>query len=458
MAKGSVRWSISRRLVSRLTLALSGLWLLAVVVAALVVRHEINETFDSALQETAQRLLPLAAYDLHERGEDDDDDDDDDGGRLIDDSLLVAEHEEYLTYQVRNAAGRVLIRSHDAPAAAFPVPLRAGFHETQGRRFYTEAALGGGLFIQVAEPLAHRTAAISDSLLGLVAPLLVLVPLAGLAIRLTVRQATRPIAELREEIGRRGGANLAAIPEGSLPEELAPIIRDVNRLLQRLGRALEGERAFAANSAHELRTPVAAALAQTQRLAARLAGTPDRERAEQIAATLRRLADLVEKLLQLARAEAGLALSRERVDLLPVLRLLVDEYRRRGDVGDRLRFDDGGFAELLARADIDAVGIVLRNLFDNAVIHGPAGTPIDVQVTPGPEVRVTNAGPAVAPQDLAKLKQRFERAAATGSGSGLGLAIADAIMRQSGGALEIRSPAPGREDGFEAVLRFDRTG
>ncbi len=441
-------WSISRRLISTLTLTLSGLWLLAIAAAALIVHHEINEIFDSALQESAQRILSLAADDLHKC------EDDDEHERLISDTFLVAKHDEYLTYQVRNRAGRVLLRSHDAPATPFTVGLTPGYSETDERRFYTEPSADGHLIIQVAEPLAHRTEAISEGIAWLAAPLVLLVPLAGFAIWWTVRQATRPIILVREEISKRGGTNLAAMDDEMLPQELAPIIQDVNRLFVRLGRALEAERAFAANSAHELRTPVAAALAQAQRLAAQLAGSPQSERARQIASMLQDLGNLVEKLLQLSRAEAGLGLSRDRVDLMPVLELLVDEYMRRAGVKDRLHFDDGGFTELWAHTDIDAFAIALRNIIDNALIHSPKASPIRVFIGPDKAFHVVNGGPAVATKKLAKLKRRFARGAATASGFGLGLAIADTIMSQSGGSLEIRSPATGEVDGFEVVLKF----
>jgi len=109
-------WSIARRLSSLLTLALTALWLVAVAVAVLVVSHETNEVFDSALQETAQRLVPLVIDDFGE---------DDAEPLVIEAEHGFAHHEEYLVYQVRDARGRVLLRSHDAPEAPFRPPCSA---------------------------------------------------------------------------------------------------------------------------------------------------------------------------------------------------------------------------------------------------------------------------------------------------------------------------------------------
>ena len=114
---------------------------------------------------------------------------------------------------------------------------------------------------------------------------------------------------LRSEIGRRDGSNLSQIPDMGLPTELASILVAVNRLLERLDRALATERQFAANSAHELRTPIAAVLAQMQLLSAQLVGTQHAERAARIVNQIKGLGSLAEKLLQLSRAGQALACS-----------------------------------------------------------------------------------------------------------------------------------------------------
>lgn len=451
--KGRAPWSIAQRLSSLLTLALTALWLIAVAVAAAVVNHETNEVFDSALQETAQRLAPLVVDGFGEGDEDDEAHELE--ARVIAGDLEFAEHEEYLVYQVRDAKGHVLLRSHDAPEEAFPAALERGHAEVEGWRFFTEHYAPADLYIQVGESLAHRREALYETTAGLAAPLALLIPLAGFVIFWTVRRSLAPLAAVRAELDARGGANLAPLSAEAMPRELAPIIQDVNHLLARLGKVLESERAFAANSAHELRTPVAAALAQTQRLAAELQATPQRPRIDQIAATLHRLGDLVEKLLQLARAEAGIALSRDPVDVMPALRLVIAELERRPEVDARLDFDDGGWERLMARMDIDAFGIVVRNLVDNALRHGRPGGPVAVFVDAAGAIHVRNDGPVVPPERLARLTERFERAGAQAQGAGLGLAIVETILAQSGGKLALHSPALGRSGGFEAILRLD---
>lgn len=444
--KDSRGWSLSRRLIVSLTLSLGALWLLAAALAGWASVHETNEVFDSALQETAQRLLPLALDDIEEHDEEDD--------RPIGGPQPLRSHEEYLVYQVRGADGRVILRSHDAPAAPFPAALDHGFSSDAGQRFYTEVTPDGRYFIQVTEKPAHREKALLRSAVALVAPLLLLLPIAGLIIWRAVARGTRPLRAVREEIAKRGTANMEPIPESGLPGELAPIVRDVNRLIERLATALEAERAFAANSAHEMRTPVAAALAQVQRLGAELAGTPHHARIQQVEEALRRLASRVGKLLQLSRADSGVAAASESADLLPIIALVIDEYARLPGGSDRIDFQGGGLDRLAGRIDIDAFAIVFRNLLENALLHGDRTQPVRISFGADRSIHIVNGGAVIAPDVLWRLTQRFVRGRTSAEGSGLGLAIAERILDQAGGRLELHSPAQGQADGFEAVIRL----
>jgi two-component system OmpR family sensor kinase len=432
-------WSIARRLVVILGTGVTLLWLGAVAVSTAVIMHEINEVFDSALQETAQRLLPLALDNLGEADRD----------------RAIGRHsdlsEEYLLYQIRDRAGRVLLRSHDAPLDPFPVALEPGFVSIDGSRFYSETTPDGAYAIQVLEQPGHRTESILNAMLGLVFPLLLLLPLAGVVIFATVGRTLRPIRHLREAIGARGGQNLAPLPEAGIPRELAPIVHDINRLLARLGNAIAAERDFAANSAHELRTPVAAAIAQSQRLGAELAGSPHQARVEQLLMALRRLGHLVERLLQLARAESGIAASRETVDLLPVVELVIGEFERQHGAARRivLRQPAGPYRGAI---DIDAFGIVLRNLLENALAHGSKDAAIELFIDHAGCLHVVNEGPVVPQEELRRLTERFARGRGEGSGFGLGLAIVAMILGQAGGRLDLHSPAGGSDSGFEAII------
>lgn len=435
--------SLQRRLGIGLAVGVTIMWLVGTVAAGGIIRHELDEVFDSALQETAQRLLPLAILDIVDR---------DTATPQSNRVAAIGEHEEYLTYLVRDKSGNILLQSHDADPAFFSDEPVYGFRSTLTHRLYGEAAVSGTIYIEIAEPLAHRKTAAMDATVILFAPLPILIPLSLFGVWWFVRRSMRPVLAFRTEIEIRGRGNLSPLSSTQLPAEIAPVAEAVSRLMERLRRALEVERSFAANSAHELRTPIAAALAQTQRLIAEASEGPVGDRARQIEASLRRLAHLSEKLLQLARAEGGGLVSETPQDLLPVLSHLADEFRQRPEVGDRLQVECNDQETLHSQIDPDAFAIAIRNLIENALTHGQADGIIKVVVTEDGAVRVTNAGDAIPSETLAQLKKRFMRGNRIGNGSGLGLAIADMIASGAGGRLDLISPATGRRDGFEAAF------
>jgi two-component system OmpR family sensor kinase len=434
--------SIRRQLAVGLTASIAVFWLLAILGAGLVVRHEIDQVFDAALQETAERILPLAILELIDR------DDDGTSQRLA----RITEHEEFLQYVVRDTAGRVLLQSHDADLTVFTPQEQDGFHTAHDHRIFARSAVSGAYRIELAEPLAHRREAVLDTTLALLAPILLLVPISLFAVLWLVRRGLRPVEALRAEVTLRDGAHLSAVTTQDLPAEVLPIARAINQLLDRLRRTLEAERSFTANSAHELRTPIAATLAQTQRLIAEAPAGGLQDRARQIETQLRRLARLSEKLMQLARAEGGGVLADTPQDLSPVLAFLVDECRRAGGAARlQLALPPQGCAP--SRLDPDAFGILARNLIENALRHGDPAQPVRVSMEPDGTLRVTNGGAIIAPDRLALLTTRFTRGDGAAEGSGLGLAIAAAIAKGAQTPLELHSPANGQKDGFEAVLR-----
>ena len=435
MPPKSLQWRLSLWL----GLGVALLWAVAAAVTAHKLRHEMNEVFDSALEETAQRILPLAVLDIVGR-------DSDDADQRV---ATLRQHDEYFTYVVRDAEGKVLLRSHNADLAVFPPFTGMGFANTPTHRIYFDAALRGTVTIAVAEPLAHRRAVAKELLFGLALPLGLIVPLGLIGVWAVVRVSMAPLRTFRSGIEARGGGDLTPIAADGLPSEIRPIAQAVNRLLERLRRTLEAERSFTANSAHELRTPVAAALAQTQRLIAEAPDDAIRDRARHIETALRRLSRLSEKLMQLARAEGGRLQVAEPTDVVAILRMVAGEMTGSADGAGRIDLTLPN-VPVLSRIDPDAFAILTRNLIENALKHGSRQEPVRVALSAEGVLRVANAGSAVPPDLLARLSEPFERGRAQADGAGLGLAIAKAVASGTGGSIELVSPLEGRQDGFEA--------
>jgi len=345
---------------------------------------------------------------------------------------------------------QVLAWSHFLTTNRYPSRIASGTGPV-GKYFLSDDAL----WFVVAHELQERREAAIGLWLGLASPLIALLPIAAFAIWRTVERTTTPIFRVSHELGARGGNDLKPIDTAGLPSELAPVIDSVNTLMTRLKAAIESERAFAANAAHELRNPIAAVQAQIQVLAANLRGTAVSIRAEGLASQLAGLGRRVEKMLQMVRAEAGLGHSRERTDLFTIAALVVDDFHQLSNVGTRLKFEVEDDESCWVAMDQDAFAMVLRNVIENAVHYGRDAQPIEVRVGRDHTVRVVNACDVLPRSALTQLTRRFGRGEARqAAGSGLGLTIVDMIMRQAGGSYALASPAQGRTDGFEVILKF----
>lgn len=461
--------SIARRLGLWLGVGLTLLWLGAAAIALHSLERELNAAYDDSLKQSALRILPLAVHSLREPWERhlmeldgrgarpalvtgaDGDADEATGSR----EEPVEFDDESFSYVIRNRAGQIVLRDEDVPADFTIEAPAEGYGHFNGQRIFTLADARSGYSIVIIERSDRRAEAIQRSLMGLILPLLALLPLIGGTIWLALRVALRPLEKLRAELDVRDGRNLAPLDADTQPRELRPLAETIGALLGRLRTALDAERHFAARSAHELRTPIAGALAQTQQLALELGeGSPRLARVHEIETALRNLAGLSEKLLQLSRLEAGFARAETPTDILPVIRLMVHDLNGRDSTEGRINLEIET-ESLVVPIDPDAFAIALRNLVENAARHGDAASEIDVLVS-ADGLRVENAGPVVPPEILAELGQPFVRGDTQAKGTGLGLSIVRSILEQTGGSLSFSSPVPGKASGFSAEIRFQR--
>ncbi len=433
------RGSLSRRVAILVSAGFAAIWLLAVVAMGLVLKSEQQELFDTGLRETARVFRPLLL-------------------RAVADGAPPAGlartrgSDAALVYQLLDREGRVLVSSGLPEGTALPEgPVAPGFETTASHVFYTTGFGRAGRALRLGDTRAERAEAYRDSFLAFLAPMVAIVPLGYLLVGWISGLALRPLDRLRAEIALRGRGRLDPLDAAGQPAELAAITASLNALMIRLSQALDGERAFATNAAHELRTPIAVALAQVQRLRAETGDAhPAAGRVEE---ALQRMRRLVTSLLELARSEAGLGTVPDPVDLALLVRHVAGQHDHgpsEGRITLRLPAEP-----VPVRIDPDAFALIAGNLIDNALRHSPPGSPVEVELGANARLRVTNAGEAVDENELTRLTGRFHRGASGTTGSlGIGLHIADTLAQQAGGALVLSSPAPGRSDGFEALLRL----
>jgi signal transduction histidine kinase len=204
-------------------------------------------------------------------------------------------------------------------------------------------------------------------------------------------------------------------------------------MLAALERSREAERRFLADASHELRTPVSALLGNAEYVANHGA-TP--EALADLRDDAARLARLVDDLLVLERAEAATARD-EPVDLEAVIRL---------ESNGRERVVVGETSQLQVRGDEEALRRALGNLLDNALLHGPEGRPVSVELRRAGDralLTVRDEGPGPAADRREQIFERFYRGdgASQRPGSGLGLPIVAIIARRHGGTVSVAGSA-----------------
>ncbi len=446
--------SIALRLILSLSVLMVLFWGGTAALTRNVFIDEIDEIVTDNMAATARRLMPLVLESLAGQSDSDEKHGKPDAVHELREFDEGYDHDSsgFLAFAVYDASGRRVMATGDASAIGPDAAPKAGYVQFHGTLAYTTVDRATGTSLTVMEPGKHRSEAIGEATKALLWPLAYLVPLMALAIWLLTRFSLAPVVGLSQQIAQRGGGNLAPLDGKDQPRELRPMVTAVDRLMERLRAAMDAERVFAANSAHELRTPIAGALAQVQRLKAELGAAKGVERVVEIEAQLKRLVDFAEKLLQLSRAEAGLGAPTERINMTPILAAVVGEFSSRLSEPVLVKVDNQLGQELMVAMDADAFAICLRNLLENAALHGEKGKPIRVVVGQDWAVRVVNEGPVVPAEVLANLTTRYVRGESRSGGSGLGLAIVATIMRQSEGALELSSPPVGQVSGFEAKM------
>lgn len=344
-------------------------------------------------------------------------------------------YETKLAFQVWSANGRLLLDSRSAPDEAL-APMRAGFHDRdiEGQRWRSFALQApSGRWYLAGEREDVRGDIAGDIAMGILAPLMVELPVLALLIWLVILYGRRFLRRVSEQVATRGEADLQPLDDRQAPEEIRVLVQSINRLLGSLRGALDRERRFTADAAHELRTPISALRLQLANL--REAGdAAQRQHAErQLDRGLRRLDRLVEQLLTLSRVEPGAAPPNLRnFDPVGAARevlaeLASAESARAGDI------DLDSPAEALSlRADPTAFGILLRNLVDNGLRYSTPGAPVRVRIErkrEGVLLSVEDGGPGIAEDARERVLDRFHRELGSGAdGSGLGLSIVRRIV------------------------------
>lgn len=311
--------------------------------------------------------------------------------------------------------------------------------------------------IQIAQDLDARTERARSLAWKAILPIVLLAPILMLAVWWLIDGSLAPVQRMRRQVAAREASDLSPLSAEGLPEEVLPLVTEINLLFGRLQRAREAQQQFIADAAHELRSPLAALKLQAQALR-KPQDEASRQRAiERLNEGMARAIELSGQLLALAREEAGEAMpDAERVDLEQLAREVVADVlpqaqARRVDVG----LEPG--AQVAVQGQRQALHTLLRNLLDNAIKYGRPGAAVDIRIERDGDgaarLTVEDTGPGIPDAERDRVFDRFYRVPGTEEpGSGLGLAIVKAVADRHHATIELGRSA--KLGGLRASLRF----
>jgi two-component system sensor histidine kinase QseC len=432
--------SLQARLLALLLSAVTVVWLGAAAFTWQDTRHELDELLDSHLAQAAALLV------VQQVNTDHDDDD------PVADAPSLHKYAPKVAFQVFHE-GQLVTRS--ANAGLTPMTRKSnGFstvmlNDAQWRVFATQ---GGESDVQVyvGEQTETRDDILGAVLSGVLLPLGVALPLLALLLWWAVRHGLSPLRQLSQALGRRQPQALAPLVLTDVPTEMEPLLHALNGLLGRIEAMVASERRFTADAAHELRTPIAAIRAQAQ--VALGAGNDAAQRDHALQFTLAgcdRATRLVEQLLTLSRLEAtpspGAAPPlNTAVDLSALTRRICADLAPAALQRQQELVLDAPTVCLVTGDDV-LLGVLVRNLIDNALRYSPPGATAQVSVTTRsdqPELQVNDSGPGMTPADIARLGERFYRVLGNEQpGSGLGWSIVRRISAVVGARIGVSRSA-----------------
>lgn len=296
--------------------------------------------------------------------------------------------------------------------------------------------------IQIAQNMDDRLSRARTLAARALLPMAIVAPLLMLVLWWLINRSLAPLERTRQQVAARAADDLTALPEAGLPEEVQPLVQEINLLFGRLHDSFDAQRAFVANAAHELRSPLTALKLQAQSLAR----TSDPQAQQQAVTRLNQGVDraiaLMQQLLVLARQESAHPSTgtRRRIDLLALSEPIVRELQPLAQARS-ITLTLHGSAPGWVEGDADGLSILLRNLLENAIKYTPdkGRVTLTVQMLDGrPVWTVEDSGPGIPDAQRERMFERFVRGEhPQATGSGLGLSIARAIALRHGARLTL---------------------
>ncbi|MBU6460608.1 MAG: two-component sensor histidine kinase [Proteobacteria bacterium] len=420
----SIRKQLLLWLLSALVIAVG----VATVVTGLRVDHEIDTLFDYQIKQVSILLLhePLSQLPIILSNEPQ-------PISLQAQTLghsLDKDRDDRLITEVRTLTGHLLYTSHPDIPLPRHLPLGYSVRSLWNSRYRIYVAQNAARRVVVAQAISAREELAAQMAMQIALQLLGLIPVLAILIWVAVGRGMKPLAKITRLLQDRDSYTLDSLPEEGLPQEIRPMVEALNDLLQRLGEALQTQRRFTADAAHELRTPLAALQLQVQIVERTTQEGEERQQAlNQLKRGIRRAAHLVQQLLTLSRLDPKTSTRQDKrpVDLAQMVLDGITGFTPLAEAKG-VTLVPGRMLPGTIRGDKEALTVLLNNLLDNAIRYTPEGGRVEAGLNKGePDeimLWVEDTGPGIPVEERERVFDRFYRCLGNKvTGSGLGLAI-----------------------------------
>ena len=427
--------SIRRSLLLILMPFIIGTWLIAATLSYFDTKQDVSQILDAQLAQSGQVLLALSLHELVEQ-------------RLLseeDTSVTETVNEKFwehdeeilskISFQVWLNTDTLAMRSDNAPLFPMAEQQNGFFNvtiEEANWRIYSTASDDDLIRVYVGIQSDLQNILANSVVEKIMLPFLISIPFFAYFVWRSVNTSMLPLQNMAKDLRTRKAHDLTPLEDFKIPREVRPITAAINQLFLQMKTAIDTEKRFTSDAAHELRTPLAALKTHAE-----IALGADNEEEQQkalrkVVQGVNRATRLVEQLLTLARLDPDTGFTNiRRFDLfIAAENVLSDEATIA--IEKNIEISLSGTRGKFVAANADAIGVLMRNLIDNAIRYTPRGGEVEVHIDRHEDnilLRVSDSGPGIPESERSKVFNRFYRSLGTKeSGSGLGLSIVTRIV------------------------------
>lgn len=448
MARTLKSYSLTQRLSLIIIVATICLWAVSLICIYWEIERATNKIFDESLAETGHALLSTTVNSIEVAGT-----------KQTFLEKVHSEHYSQIIFQLWHKDGHLIYRSVGVGTKPFLNQTGFGWIKLDEKLYRTYSVWDQThtVEVQIAQIWQVNKLIQSSTIIFLFILSFIFLPLFGWLIYRIIQQNLASVRELSQHLAKRSSENLYPLHQ-SVPQEIEPIVRSLNTLIEEISESIEREKRFTSNAAHELRTPLASIRVHAQVLQHARSKVEIENAVTDIISGVDRASRMIFQLLTLARLSPNHVQEKIQLDLVDVINSTISSMLFKIQKSDvQLECE---LTSALVEGQPDQLEIMLRNLLDNAILYRRKDVASIIEIGCGVSegksyIKVEDNGIGIPAEKIPFVFQRFYRVNTVSDpiGSGLGLSIVKQIVELNHGEIEIHPSS--YHHGCAVIVKFN---